>query len=167
MANFEKIFNSPGFHIGFVSRALRNNIEKRFHAKGYDISFAQWPIMVALWHYDDLSQKHLSCIMHKNKTSITRMLATMEKHGIITRETDPKDKRNKLINLTEKGRDLVEELVPIIENFVDDMCKGLEPEEIKFLNSTIAKVFENITGFSMYDISPLKISKQLITNIHG
>lgn len=164
MLNFDKIFQSPGFHIGFISQALRNNIAKRFAENGYDISFAQWPMLVALWHHGEISQKKINELIRKDKTSVARMLFVMEKHKLIERKLDPDDRRNKLINLTEKGKELVKRLVPIVEEFVDDMCKGLTNDEIESLKSTLGKIFKNIEGINLSDSGVLTKEKLFIIN---
>lgn len=165
MLDFKKIMQSPGFHIGFVSQALRNNITKRFNDNGFDITFAQWPMLVTLWHFEDLSQNAVSKMMQRDKTSVARMLSGMEKHSLISRKIDPNDRRNKLINLTDKGKELVSQLVPIMHNFVDDMCLGMSNEEINTLNLLLDKIFTNIEGVSLREAGTLTKEKLFLIKL--
>lgn len=166
MFDINKIIQSPGFHIGFVSQALRNNITKRFNDNGFDITFAQWPMLVALSHFENISQNEISKMMQRDKTTIARMLSLMEKNGLIKRLIDPFDKRNKIINLTDKGKELFQNLVPIMIHFIDEMCEGIPREEISMLNNTLGKIFENIEGVSLCDAGSLTKEKILLTNLN-
>lgn len=166
MLDFKKIMQSPGFHIGYVSQALRNNITKRFNENGYDITFAQWPMLVTLWHFENLSQNAVSKMMQRDKTSVARMLSGMENNMLISRETDPNDRRNKLINLTDKGKELVSQLVPIMHQFVDDMCLGMSQDEVNTLNSLLDKIFTNIEGASLHDAGTLSMEKLFLIKLN-
>lgn len=62
--------------------------------------------MADLWCKDGVTQKELGMSLIKTKSSITKMLETLIRENLIYKGDHPEDKRNKLIYLTTKGREL-------------------------------------------------------------
>ncbi|OZG62841.1 MarR family transcriptional regulator [Bifidobacterium lemurum] len=58
-----------------------------------------------------MTPSQLAVASHNSSGRISTLLSTLEKKGYITREIDPKDRRNILVNLTDAGRGKGEEYV--------------------------------------------------------
>ena len=58
-----------------------------------------------------LNQKDLSDSLYITKGAITKAIKKLESNGIIIREQSQEDKRNNILKLSQKGR----ELIPILE----------------------------------------------------
>ena len=62
-----------------------------------------------LMHLDQATSKRLSRVelakrMHLSASTVTRMVAPMEKTGLVARETDPRDARFAFVAITSAGR---------------------------------------------------------------
>ena len=78
-----------------------------------DLTYTQYIAMMALWEKDCLSVKELGEKIFLDSGTLTPMLKTMEKKGLLTRERDHKDERNLVVSLTEDGKKLKERAVEI------------------------------------------------------
>lgn len=151
MSNFEKIENNIGFYIGFTANVLKNELIRRFNENGYDITHSQWLILMMLWQKDGRNQNELTNLMYREKTTITRVIEGMEKRGLIYREIDTRDRRNKLCYLTDEGNLLKAKLIPIVREINNQAIANIDSQEFDIFKSIIKKVLTNLN----YDNSKL------------
>lgn len=152
MSKFEKIENNIGFYIGFTANVLKNELIRRFHENGYEITHSQWLILMMLWQKDGRNQNELTSLMYREKTTITRVIEGMEKRGLIFREIDTKDRRNKLCYLTDEGNLLKTKLIPIVQEINDQAISNIDSQEFDIFKNIIKKVLTNLN----YDNSKLE-----------
>ena len=111
-----RLFDSLGFHIGSTAKVLTEHLNKCFAEAGYPIRKEQWILMIRLTESDGINQRALcdECMM--DKVQLTRLLDGLEAMNWISRKSDSDDRRNKLIYVTKKGKDSVEELMQVVQN---------------------------------------------------
>lgn len=151
MSKIEKIDNNIGFYIGFSANVLKNELIRRFNENGYDITHSQWLILMMLWHKDGRNQNELTGLMYREKTTITRVIEGMEKRGLIYREIDTKDRRNKLCYLSDEGSLLKSKLIPIVREVNEQAISNIDSQEFEIFKNIIKKVLTNLN----YDNSKL------------
>lgn len=89
---------------------------------GLDITPEQWQILVYLSSYQGeaeagLTQNELAELILKDKTTVSRLVETMLKHGLIEREVGW-DRRTYRLRPSQRGSELVEAAwPPVIEHF--------------------------------------------------
>ena len=114
---FEKPKDSPGFLLWQATTLWQRQIKKVLEP--YNLSHAQFVIMaVTLWF--NLSKnkpnQNTICEMSKlDKMTVSKSLKKLVKANIIRRYEDEKDTRAKILELTQKGKDLTIKIVPLIE----------------------------------------------------
>ena len=74
--------------------------------------------------------------------NMTIVIKNMEKKGWVTRTTCPKDKRSYLVELTDKGRDVIERALPDHVSRVEEAFSVLTEEEQQQLIELLKK-FKN------------------------
>jgi len=144
MSKIEKIDNNIGFYIGFTANVLKNEVIRRFHENGYEITHSQWLILMMLWQKDGRNQNELTGLMYREKTTITRVIEIMEKRGLIFRKTDTNDRRNKLCFLTNEGNDLKNKLIPIVREVNNQAISEINTDEFEIFKNIIKKVLTNL-----------------------
>ena len=82
----------------------------------YDLNLIQVLCMLRIYNEEELNhsylnQKDLSDSLYITKGAITKAIKKLESNGIIIREQSQEDKRNNILKLSQKGR----ELIPILE----------------------------------------------------
>lgn len=109
--------------------------------KRFDLVGAQWKIIVILSIKEGITQKHIADMAFVEAPTLVPVIDKMEKEGYVTRQSDPGDRRNNLIFMTKKSKDIVD---PIIDCIVEIRNMGLD--KISKKDMEIAKkVLEQIT----------------------
>jgi len=71
---------------------------------GIQLQLEQLPLLVILHKHKSLSQRELSDITLRDKSSILRSIDALEKKGLLFAKQDSIDKRKKNISLSSKGQ---------------------------------------------------------------
>ena len=138
-------FDSLGFLTNRVGRLLGKSIRKRIQDPEEETTFQHIGILVDLWMQDGLRQQELAVSVIKDKATIARKLDQLERQNYVVRIPDEKDKRNKLIYLTHKGKALKEQLTPYMENALADATKDIDDEEIRICKSVLNRMYNNLS----------------------
>lgn len=125
--------------IGAASVRLSKKITRLINLflKPYNITTEQWGVLRTLFEMDDIAQKELSIRSDKDQATLTKILDILEKNGFVGRASNPSDRRSFLIRITEKGRNLVEEVSPYLEQFYGDIVKEIDSEKIEIFQEVM------------------------------
>ena len=130
--------------LGKTMKMIDNHIQDMFHELNVSLTKTQWVLLKKLHEKDGVPQQELAYLTGRDKTSLTRLINTMEKKGLVARIPSKTDKRINHIFLTKKGIQLYDETLPIIENFVESLQENISEEEIQSTIKVIQKVQENL-----------------------
>ena len=92
----------------------------------------------------EINQKQLAHFLNRDKTSVARFVATLEKNELIKKECDSNDKRNKQLFLTKKGKTILNETTPIIKKVALNLQNELSEKDIKNTIASLKKIQEKI-----------------------
>ena len=105
---------------------------------------AQGRILYVLWQNDEISISTLSAQTSLANTTLTAMLDRMESLDLIVRKPDPKDRRNRLIALTEKAKSLQDDYDRISQQMNELYYTGFTEKEIVQFESYLQRVLNNL-----------------------
>jgi DNA-binding MarR family transcriptional regulator len=88
--------------VGAATRLIRLLMTPPLHAAG--ITQAEYHLLALLEERGTSTGKELACRLSLDKTTISRQLTALEDARLITRTTDPTNRRSHLITLTDAGR---------------------------------------------------------------
>lgn len=115
------------------SNQLSNEFLKRFN-----LTTAQFDVLIQIKTYAPLTQSELAEKVTVTQGGISRMLARLEKEGLIERKQNWK---TKTISLTEKGKELIDIATPHQLNFQSSFFNDvLTEEELKNLYTLLSKI---------------------------
>ena len=80
----------------------------------------------------------------KDKTSVTKIIDTLEKKNLVVRVPDQLDHRIKRVVLSNKGKKLFSEVIPVMELTRDQLRKGITEKEVELLRSVLSKIYKNL-----------------------
>lgn len=83
--------------------------------------------------------------MNVKDSSVGRLLDRLERDGFINRERNNTDRRVIYINLTDKGDQLISNLIPIGTKFNYDLLEGIDEQELVIYEKVLKKMLSNIT----------------------
>ena len=115
-------------------------LERRFYHLGVSASQAR---VLAVLHFSDkpIKPSLVATLLFQETQSITGILHRIESRGWVRRLPDPNDRRAVGLELTDKGRDITQEIVRISQELYDDMFGStLTAAEKKSVETTLRKV---------------------------
>lgn len=134
-----------GFLISRIKQMGTRIFDRMLAMSGIDsFNGAQGRILYVLWQNDAISISSLSAQTSLANTTLTAMLDRMETLGLIVRKPDPKDRRNKLIALTEKARSLQDDYAKISQKMNEIYYTGFTEAEIMQFESYLQRILNNL-----------------------
>ena len=121
---------SLGFLSWKVARLFTNDLAARFAEAGLKITVEQWRALVPLYKLEGLTQGRLCEMLSQEKTGVSRLVAALERRGLLTRKSDKGDRRVKLLYITEAGRELIDYSIDIVMANREAMVRNVDPEEL-------------------------------------
>ena len=95
--------------------------------------------------HEKISQRQLAHLMNISDSSAGRLLDRLQRDGHVRRVPSKKDRRVTLIELTEEGKEVIEELLPIGTEFQDKLMTGIEEREMEIFQSVLERMVQNAT----------------------
>jgi MarR family transcriptional regulator, organic hydroperoxide resistance regulator len=132
------------FLIHSLYQRLRSATYKAFLGHGLELTPEQWIVLVQLWQKDGQSQSALSELTLRDAPTMSRILDTMEKTGVVERVVDAQDARSRLVRLTRRGRALEDKLVPLARELVTDLEQGISEADLETTHRTLSRMLGNI-----------------------
>ena len=137
--------SSVGFLISQVKQLSDRTFEKILKTKGIDeFNGAQGRILYILWNNNDLSIKQISKFTKLAKTTLTAMLERMELQGLIKRTISKEDKREIIVSLTDKAKELKENYLDVSKQMEKIFYKNFTDKQIENFENTLKKIIENL-----------------------
>jgi len=135
--------------LSFLSRRQLSEI---FRAAGYAVSAEEWAVLIYLWQQEERGSENaaqtgpadIADHTIRDRTTVTRLLDGMEKKGWVTRVLHPQDRRRFQVGLTDAGRGLQHQLVPLAQTHMAKAFSGLDPHEIELANKILRHMVENL-----------------------
>ncbi|MFC0211275.1 MarR family winged helix-turn-helix transcriptional regulator [Paenibacillus chartarius] len=131
---------SLGFQINHAGRRLSQLLTNRFQP--FEITTEQWTVLNRLAEKDGISQKELAQKAEKDPTNLTRILDQLERKGLVVRQPNASDRRSYLTLITDKGRALNEQLIPIEQETMRSVMSGLADEQLAQLRIMLRHITE-------------------------
>jgi MarR family transcriptional regulator, organic hydroperoxide resistance regulator len=112
----------------------------------HGVSVAEWAVLRRLWQQEGFTQVDLADRMGVRKASLTSVLAGLERKGFVRRIRRGEDLRKYHLFLTNRGRDLKEELLPIAVAINRKAVAGIDPADAEVVVHLLEKVIANLEG---------------------
>ena len=130
--------------LGLTSKFISLYIHDRFIEEGIELTRPQFVLLKVLSEEDGQCQNDLAFITERDKTSMARLVSSMEKKGLVARKNDKHDLRKKNIFLSKAGKDILVQACPIMEEIENTLSIGIDPKDVQVTLSTINKIQEKV-----------------------
>ena len=122
-----------------VARRWRALLDDRLRVTGQ--SSARMEAMAAIINSPPLSpQVDIAKRLRIEGPTMTRMLDTLEKDGLVERLADPGDRRTKQLRLTRDGESVLEDIFAITDDLRDRLLDGIPVEQMDAMNSLLVSL---------------------------
>ena len=127
------IFN----RIGQIEKKLE--LMKRATTRIAGLTPAQFAVLNTLLEKDAVPFKELAAAIWCTPATMTGIVDTLEKKGLVTRQANPADRRSLLVCLTPAGATLQSQ-VPSMGSLFQNCCAGLNADEARQLSELLSKL---------------------------
>jgi DNA-binding MarR family transcriptional regulator len=121
---------SLGCLTNLSAMAARNYLTRQLALYGIDMTIEQFKVMVVLWKEGTSTQQNIADFVGKDKTSVTRLIAGLEKRSLIQRATACQDKRCNHVTLTPQGVALEQPTMKVLEEATRCLHQGIDPDDL-------------------------------------
>lgn len=133
--------NAPGRMFHSISSKLIKRLEKEGKQFGLTTS-NQFGILLLL-STSPMSQKEIANQTFSDEPTTTRTLDRMIKNGLVVKTKSTEDKRKQIVQMTSKGKELFENVFPIVLNINNDIKDMLDIDEYNQFIKTMKKIDKN------------------------
>ena len=107
-----------------------------------DLTYTQYITMMVLWEHREISVKEMGAFLYLDSGTLTPVLKTLEKKGLLTRRRSLADERNLIVTVTARGESLKEEAVKIPSAMA--ACLPLDPQDAADLYRILNRLLQAI-----------------------
>ena len=129
---------------GNVPLLFNRFLGQQFKLNNINLTREQWSVLVPLWKQQGCSQQAIADFTHRDKPSITRLIDQLEKEGYVERMSHPTDRRQNLIYLTNKGKEIEGKVMYIVNNVTERATRGLSENQIMEIKNFFQHIQNNI-----------------------
>ena len=127
-----------------AAAAVRRRAEREVLADSR-LSWGGFTILWVLWVWGEMETAQLAAECDLAKGTLSGMVSTLEKQGLVERERIPADRRRVTVSLTADGTALIEDLFPRFNAYEGEMSAGLTVAEKRELARLLRAVTRNAT----------------------
>jgi DNA-binding MarR family transcriptional regulator len=123
-----------------VSRAIADVYRERF-----GLSRDEWRVLAALAEAGEMKSRDAALQATLDKMQVSRAVAGLERAGLVARSEDPADRRNRILRLSPAGRELLDELLPMVEAREAELLAALAPAERLALDAALDQLLDRVS----------------------
>jgi DNA-binding MarR family transcriptional regulator len=133
MSKFLILENFLPYRLSILSSTVSSTIAGTYDQR-FGLTIPQWRVIAVLGRFPGLSAAEVAEQTMMDKVAVSRAVSKLLKSGRIDRQFADADRRRSILNLTDAGRQVLDEIAPLALKFEEDLLHGLTEEEIHTLN---------------------------------
>ena len=136
--------DSLGHLTSNASRAILKRINLELSRQEIPITSEQFSVLVHVWDQNGQPQYVLVDKLYKDKTTMARLVASLEALGLIVRSPGQKDAREKNVFLTEQGRSIMVKVTDLVHEILVAAQKGIDESDLKICKEVLKQFHKNL-----------------------
>ena len=127
------------YRLSVTSHSISTNIA-RVYEKRFGVSIPEWRVIAILGRYPGLSAVEVADRTLMDKVAVSRAVTKLIKNGRIDREFADADRRRSILNLSEEGRRVHNEIAPLALGFERELLKDISEMDYASFNSVLDRL---------------------------
>jgi len=110
---------------------------RRALAGSTGLSAAEFSVVLATWHLQKKGTVGISTIarhLHVAAAHVTAEVGRLVTKGLLKKKPDPRDTRAVVVALTERGKNILQQLTPLLRRINDRLFSGNSPADVAVLS---------------------------------
>lgn len=146
--------------LNLVHNRFKQYVAGIFESQGFNITPEQFLVMDTLWDEGVLTQQQIADYLLKDKNSVVKLVDGLEERNLVRRASNPKDRRQNLIEVTEYAMSIKDKVTKVAMEAVDKIINGIAKEDLQKFIKVLSKMAENMNN----DIDLMALAAKYPTN---
>jgi len=127
-----------------VSRLMRRSFNHRARSAG--VTRPQWQVLAVLHRHEGTNQGGLAEALDVEPIALCRMIDRLQEAELVERRRDPADRRAWRLFLTQRARELLRDVQPLVEEVMAVALEGVSKRERENLRCTLDRIRQNLSS---------------------
>ena len=129
------------YRLSVLSHTISTNIA-RVYEKRFGVSIPEWRVIAILGRFPGLSAVEVANRTLMDKVAVSRAVTKLIKNGRIDREFADADRRRSILNLSEQGRKVHNEIAPLALQFERELLQDISEEDYATYSVILDRLLE-------------------------
>jgi DNA-binding MarR family transcriptional regulator len=135
-----------------LSDVLVDAVNRRLRVHGLHLATAQ-ALSVLEGADQPLTPNEIGEHLHLTSGTVTTVIDSLEKRGLVERNSHPKDRRKVLVSITKSGQAVLDRYLPEAVAIQTAMLAGLKDDELRTLNELLARALGSTAGVDPHTVA--------------
>lgn len=129
------------YRLSITSHTVSTNIA-RVYEKRFGVSIPEWRVIAVLGRFPGLSAVEVAERTFMDKVAVSRAVTKLIKNGRIDRQFADADRRRSILNLSEEGQKVHNEIAPLALEFERQLVEDISEDDYKTFNATLEQLLD-------------------------
>lgn len=139
------------YQLSIASNAVSGRIVLEYRAR-FGLSVPEWRVMAILGNSGAMTQRDLTSRTLMDKVAVNRACKVLEERKLAERAPNEHDGRSHLLTLTDAGRAMYDEIMPLARKMEMQVFAGFSDDELAQFRIMLDKVREQAEDISDADV---------------
>jgi DNA-binding MarR family transcriptional regulator len=122
-----------------LSNRLTRQVARLYGAR-FKLSAPEWRTIAVLGQQGALSANAVVAQTAMDKVRVSRAVSKLLNSGLITRDTDPIDRRRAILKLTNSGQETYRQIIPLVQEVESEIMAALSGTELDGLEHALTQI---------------------------
>ncbi len=127
------------YRMSVLSHTISTTIA-RVYDKRFNLSIPEWRVIAILGRFPGLSAVEVAERTMMDKVAVSRAVTKLIKNGRIDRQFADADRRRSILNLSDEGRKVHNDIAPLALQFERDLLHGISEEDCETFNIVVERL---------------------------
>jgi DNA-binding MarR family transcriptional regulator len=129
------------YRLSVTSHTVSTNIA-RVYEKRFGVSIPEWRVIAILGRYPGLSAVEVADRTLMDKVAVSRAVTRLIKNGRIDRQFADADRRRSILNLSDEGRQVHNEIAPLALQFERELLQDISEKDFRTFSRILDQFLE-------------------------
>ncbi len=134
-----KLENFLPYQLAVLSNTVSTTVAKTYDQR-FKVSIPEWRVIAVLGRFPGLSAIEVAERTMLDKVAVSRAVTKLIKAGRVDREFADADRRRSILNLSESGRQLHDEIAKLGLEFERDLVQEFSEDEMRNLHDIMQRL---------------------------
>ncbi len=129
------------YRLSITSHTVSTNIA-RVYEKRFGVSIPEWRVIAILGRFPGLSAVEVAERTFLDKVAVSRAVTKLIKNGRIDRQFADADRRRSILNLSEEGQKVHNEIAPLALEFEHQLVADISEDDYETFNAILEQLLD-------------------------